>query len=93
MTKISIRFFISCAIAPLALAGGQAAFAQDEVPAAAQDEVPAASGQIIIVTARKVEERLQDVPLSIAAFSAEDMRERQVRDTSDIAALTPGLNF
>lgn len=85
MTRITTRFFTSCAIAPLALVGGQAAFAQDEVSSASE--------QVIVVTARKVEERLQDVPLSIAAFSAEDMRERQVRDTSDIAALTPGLNF
>ena len=47
----------------------------------------------IVVTARKREERLQDVPLAITAFSSEQMRDRQVRDVADIAALTPGLNF
>lgn len=47
----------------------------------------------IVVTARKREERLQDVPLAITAFTAEQMQARQVRTVSDIAALTPGLNF
>ena len=47
----------------------------------------------IVVTARKREERLQDVPLSVSALTANQMAQRQVRDTKDIAALTPGLNF
>jgi iron complex outermembrane receptor protein len=49
--------------------------------------------QEIIVTARRREERLQEVPLAITAFTAEQMQGRQVRELRDIAALTPGLNF
>ncbi|MDX2222056.1 MAG: TonB-dependent receptor [Rhodospirillaceae bacterium] len=52
-------------------------------------------GQIeeVVVTARKREERLQDVPLAITAFTADQMSLRQVRDLADIAKLTAGLNY
>ncbi len=51
------------------------------------------SADEIVVTARKREERLQDVPLSVSALTAKQLEQLQVRDTKDIAALTPGLNF
>ncbi|WP_394730087.1 TonB-dependent receptor [Altererythrobacter sp. GH1-8] len=73
------------------LAIASPAFAQQD--AAAEDESAQTSGNVIIVTARKTEERLQDVPLAIAAFNSEDIRERQVRDLNDISKFTPGLNF
>ena len=60
--------------------------------AAVAQEAGASMGEIV-VTARKREERLQDVPLAISAFSAEQLGERAVRDMTGIAALTPGLNF
>ena len=62
------------------------------VPTGAHAENAGAS-EDIVVTARKREEKLQDVPLAITAFSAEQMLKHQVRSVSDIAALTPGLNF
>jgi iron complex outermembrane receptor protein len=47
----------------------------------------------ITVTARKVEERILDVPLAISAFSAKDMREKSIEELEDVAAFTPGLTF
>ncbi|MCC5867819.1 MAG: TonB-dependent receptor [Gammaproteobacteria bacterium] len=47
----------------------------------------------IVVTARKTEESLQDVPISISAFSAEQIREQGLRDMADISAFTPGFSF
>ena len=47
----------------------------------------------ILVTARKVEESLQDVSLSISAFTAEDIATRSIEDLNDIALFTPGLTF
>ena len=44
----------------------------------------------VVVTARKTEERLQDVPLSIAAFSSEDIRQSGARDLYDLTRFTPG---
>lgn len=76
------------------LAGtGMLALAQ---PAMAQDapaEETATSGDAIVVTARKREERLQDVPLAIAAFSGQELKERNIRSLADLAASTPGLSF
>ena len=47
----------------------------------------------IVVTARKTEESIQDVSLSITAFSAEDLSVRSVESLNDIALFTPGLTF
>ncbi|WP_242129811.1 TonB-dependent receptor [Sphingobium sp. Sx8-8] len=45
----------------------------------------------IIVTARKKEERLQDVPVAITAFSQEELAAKNVGDVRGIANTTPGL--
>ena len=47
----------------------------------------------IIVTARKREETLVDVPLSIQAFSAEDIERRGLDSLQDLVIFTPGMNF
>jgi iron complex outermembrane receptor protein len=47
----------------------------------------------ITVTARKVEESLQDVPVAVTAFSRQDMNRRGIESLADIAAFTPGLSF
>lgn len=60
------------------------------LPALAQQEA-AVKLEEIIVTARKQEERLQDVPVSVTAFTAEMLKERAIRDITDIALQTPGF--
>lgn len=47
----------------------------------------------IVVTARKREENLRNVPISITAFTAENMEQRGVTSVYDIARLTPNLSF
>ena len=47
----------------------------------------------IIVTARKKEEKLQDVPLSITAISSADIERLGVKDTADVAKLDASLIF
>ncbi|MCK9542915.1 MAG: TonB-dependent receptor [Novosphingobium sp.] len=61
-------------------------------PAFAQDGsgTELASGDII-VTARRTEERLQDVPISIAAYTAVTLERKAVRDVYDLQQATPGL--
>lgn len=46
----------------------------------------------IVVTARKKEESLQEVPISISAFSGEQMRERGIQSNYDVASFTPNFN-
>ena len=47
----------------------------------------------IVVTARKREESLQEVPVSITAFSAEDIFEKDMMNLEDVGLLTPGFQF
>ncbi|MEM8917388.1 MAG: TonB-dependent receptor [Pseudomonadota bacterium] len=50
-------------------------------------------GNIIIVTARKREESLQEVPISITAIGEDELRDANVFGLEDVAQLTPGLSF
>ena len=54
-----------------------------------------ASAQIeeIIVTSRKREESLQDIPMSITAFDSEAIVRNRIQNLEDLAKYTPGLVF
>ena len=56
------------------------------------EDAPAASAGDIIVTARRSEERLQDVPISISVFNQEDLTKRNVAVATDLATYTPSLS-
>ncbi|MEM1142918.1 MAG: TonB-dependent receptor [Pseudomonadota bacterium] len=47
----------------------------------------------VIVTAQKREQNLQDVGVSVTAFSGESLRDLGYTSSADIAAMTPGLNI
>ncbi|MCC7256947.1 MAG: TonB-dependent receptor, partial [Gammaproteobacteria bacterium] len=64
--------------------------------AAAAGLAPVASAQEleeIVVTARRVEEKLKDVPLAITAFDSRAIEAANITSLGDVAALTPGLSF
>ncbi|WP_417590551.1 TonB-dependent receptor [Parasphingorhabdus sp.] len=46
----------------------------------------------IIVTAQRQEQKLQDVPVSVTAFSTEQLRQGNIETVQDIAVRTPGLS-
>jgi iron complex outermembrane receptor protein len=54
------------------------------------DEVSA--GNDIVVTARRVNERLQDVPISITVLTPEKLQNNNIQSAKDIATYTPGLS-
>jgi len=64
-------------------------------PSMAQSGSPGAGRAIeeITVTARKIEEGIQTVPISVTAFSKQEMQRRNFRELEDIALATPGLSF
>ncbi len=47
----------------------------------------------VVVTARKVEEKLNDIPIAVSAFTAQDLQDRNVTSLADIAAFTPGFSY
>jgi iron complex outermembrane recepter protein len=83
------RALLSGAAVAMALTAGTA-FAQDAAPAAQQDE--GAPGDIV-VTAQRREERLVDVPVSVAVVQGEQLRDFQAAgdDTLALAGRVPGL--
>ncbi len=58
----------------------------------AQETGGAGIGEII-VTATKREERLQDVPLAIQAFSNEDLQELRISDFDDYVKFLPNVSY
>tara|TARA_R110001606_G_scaffold83929_6_gene191094 strand:- start:3706 stop:6015 length:2310 start_codon:yes stop_codon:yes gene_type:complete len=52
-----------------------------------------AESNYIVVTARRREERLQEVPLAITALSSAELDEKGIESLADLAAFTPGLAF
>ena len=61
---------------------------------AAQPEAGAAGSlEQIIVTARRVEESLQDTPLAVSVFTGDALTERQVFETTELDQLVPNLQF
>lgn len=86
-TRRRSAFFGSAAI--ILLASGGAAHAQDAAPAA--DAAQTATVEEVIVTAQRREERLVDVPMSIAAVTGETIEESGVRSILELSSLTPGV--
>ena len=76
---------LSVSIASISVVQANAADAGADAEVVAVDE--------ITVTARKREERLIDVPLSITAFSQSDLEAKQIHDLRDIASLAPNVSF
>jgi len=82
---------ICLSISALALASALAApaFAQDTPPA---DDTATSADADIIVTAQRIEQRLQDVPISMTVFNSDQLQKRNIAIASDIAAYTPSLS-
>jgi iron complex outermembrane receptor protein len=88
MKKSSIR-------SALLAGAGFAALVTGVAPVAAQEQQAQRGVGIeeIVVTARKREEKLQDVPLSISAFTETELQRRNIEGLNDVARFTPSLSF
>lgn len=47
----------------------------------------------VVVTARKRAESMQDTPISIAAFTADSLKNRQIESSDQLTQVTPNLSF
>jgi|GEM_PF-3525047 len=79
---MSNRSFKSAMLAGVALLAGM-------LPVAAQT----LNVEEIVVTVRKRAESLQEVPLSVTAFSQESIEQQQISNLDDLARLTPGFTM
>ena len=87
------RTFLTTAITSSLACWVPASLAQEQT--AKNETEKSASGELekIVVTARKREETIQETPLSIQAFSTEQIEMRGIEDMSDLTNFTPGMNF
>lgn len=80
---------IACAQANVA---DPSAASTDDQPVKSQNVASSELGGEIVVTAQKRSQRLQDVGLSITAYSGAQLRTLNVVDSRDLAAFTPGVH-
>ena len=83
MTDIRFLLLASTAAAVLAAAPGAASAQASNADSAQLEE--------IIVTSTKRAERLQDVPVSVTAVTADVLERNNVRELGDLVKLSPGL--
>ncbi len=88
MNRTSLSRVSLAALTAALAAVPQIALAQDQATAETDD---AGSGNQIIVTTQKVEQRLQDVPITITALGGGRIRELGVTDLDELSYYTPGL--
>jgi iron complex outermembrane receptor protein len=90
ISNISVHAFVWAAAFGTTAAHAQSAPAAEVPPAEAVQD--AGDGDII-VTAQRREERLQDVPIAISAFSGDALQSAGISSTNDLTQITPSLNF
>jgi iron complex outermembrane receptor protein len=86
-TAGAYRFTLLAGAASFALAMPGVALAQDGEP---EVEAPQSSN-VIIVTASKREQTLQETPISVSVTSGEVLEQAQIRDVLDLQTVTPSL--
>lgn len=87
-TRLMIRTSVLGLSAALSMSFGTSAQAQDEARVS-----EAETGGSIVVTARRRDEALIDTPIAVSAFSAQELQDRQIQQTSDLEQITPSLQF
>jgi|KBSSwiStaDraftv2_1062776.scaffolds.fasta_scaffold14619_5 iron complex outermembrane recepter protein len=85
VARRSARSLLLLCAAPAALAWADVARAAEPAQPAALDEV--------IVTARKRDENIQNIPVAVTAVSAKKLDDYGLRDMESIARATPQLNI
>lgn len=95
MKKNSKRMPPGFRLAPMAAMVGGVGLISLAMPALAQQQEGrrVATLEEIVVTARKVSENVQDVPLAVTAFSGERLKDLSVVSIPDLQAVTPNLSI
>ena len=92
MTIFSTKNLLATTLSLPAVAGALA-FAQPAFAQNAQGADEADDGTAIVVTARKREEDILDVPLTVTAITAENLDVKGVTSMQNLASSTPGINI
>ena len=66
------------------------ALAQD---AQADEDAFQSAGPVIVVTAQRQAQSLQEVPIAVSAFDAEALESQQIENASDLQLTLPNVSF
>ena len=92
MRSISHTGWMLGAASAIALLAGAAAQAQTAPQSSSPAAVPQQGLGEVVVVARRTAERLQDVPISVTAISAQTLKNTQVNSGVDLIKLVPSLS-
>lgn len=67
------------------------AYAQDTETE--EEAVASSAGPVIVVTAQRQAESLQEVPIAVSAFTAEALEAQQIENASDLQLTLPNVSF
>ncbi len=86
--RVAVAAALSCPLAALA---------QDQAPPPPEESAQAPAEEVvgleeIVITAQKRQQSLQDVPLSVSAFSGDMLKDGRMLDVRAIVGFTPGFS-
>ncbi len=85
------RYALLAGVAAAAMSVPSVALAQDQADDVAAEEEVEDFGDVIVVTATKREQTLQETPISVSVTSAETLEQAQIRDVLDLQTVAPSL--
>ena len=88
-----LRLPIIASACVAALGAALSAQAQQASGTAPSAEASGGALEEVVVTAERREENIQNVPITVSAFSAETMQSRNLTDIKSLGNLTPGVNL
>ncbi len=92
MTKFELKLATCLSTAFVMIVANPAtSFAEDQAAQTASESVPDAGE--IVVTARRFDEKLQDVPAAVSVLTAEAIENTGARVAADFVQLTPGVTI
>ncbi len=92
--RSAVRLGLLSGCAGFALAvPAQAQDTGTSAPVPQSDRAPSANDNVIVVTARRREESLQDVPIAVTAISGEDLFKTGTLELTEIAQEVPNLTL
>ncbi|MGZ8335074.1 MAG: TonB-dependent receptor [Allosphingosinicella sp.] len=93
MNKSVLSRAIACSTSFLAMAiAATPAFAQTE-PTTPPTTAATTDDEVILVTAQRRAQLLQDVPISVSAFSGEQLERQQIENAGDLQLTIPNVTF
>ena len=93
MKRKQLSMAIHGALAVSLLVGAAGSAAAQDAPAAKQGEQEAKTLDAVTVTARRRAESIQDVPVAVSAFGADDLKDMQASGIDGLQGAVPNANI